>query len=92
MQIKYFTFTLYTQKFDNKTEIMKKMLLAVAIISFGTLFSSCQKCVECTYPGYGYTSEYCDRSRATLETYIHGMENAGYNCQTTSPSNPFSPF
>ena len=61
---------------------MKKLsLLAVAAIVVAVSFSSCKKCVTCTYSD-GTSDEYCNKSKALRDTYKTSCESIGGTAKT----------
>lgn len=61
---------------------MKKFaLLAAAALVVAVSFSSCKKCVECTYSS-GTTDEYCSKDKALRDTYKTSCESIGGTAKT----------
>ena len=78
----------------NKHNTMKKILFVLAV---AFIFSSCNKCKECSLDGYEYTSwqtgeTYGDRieeicsdnfeSKADFNDYIEDLEDEGWECKS----------
>ncbi len=62
---------------------MKKLsLLAVAALVVAVSFSSCKKCVTCTYSDGSSSTEYCNKSKSLRDTYKTSCELGGGTAKT----------
>ena len=56
---------------------MKKItLLAAAALIVATSFSSCKKCITCSFSG-STSTEYCSKNKADRDAYETACKNSG---------------